>query len=203
MKSLCLSALFAVCLAVSAEVAQAQCDGPCAYSTTMAGPGCGTYTACDYFRAGYIANRSWPSQFVPAARRGVCDAIAAMSNNGWRRQNLLGDYHFEQDTNKLTKAGEMKVNWILTQAPPQRRMVYVQRAASEEDTSTRIASVQNYGGTMSPTIASVNVMDTHIVAEGHRASTVDSIFVGYHENRPPPVLPAANSSAGNNVSSGN
>ncbi len=208
MKSLSLSALvMALCL-LCFQSADAQCDS-CAgtqYNTNVGGcqscgcqPGCGSYSACDYFKAGYTANVAWPSHFIPPARRGVCDAFAVMANNGWRRQNLLGDYHFEPESNKLTRAGEMKVNWILTQAPVQRRTVYVQRGAEESQTSARLASVENYGGTMSPAIASVDVMDTHIVAEGHRASSVDNIFVGYQENRPPPVLPAANSSAGNST----
>lgn len=210
MKSLSLSALvMALCL-LSFQSANAQCDScagaqcnaaSCGCPSGGCHQGCGSYTACDYFKAGYCANVAWPSHFVPAARRGVCDAFAVMANNGWRRQNLLGDYHFEPETNKLTKAGEMKVNWILTQAPAQRRMVYVQRGAEQEQTSARIASVENFGGTMSPTIADVNVMDTHIVAEGHRASAVDSIFVGYQENRPAPVLPAATSSASSSTPS--
>lgn len=190
MKSLSLTALAVVILAACSPSAKAQ-------------PGCGSYTVCDYYKAGYHANVMWPRQFIPAARRGICETYAVMANNGWRRQNLLGDYHFEGESNKLTRAGEMKVNWILTQAPVHRRTIYVQRAASESQTSQRLASVENYGSTLSPTIAGVDVMDTHIVAEGHRASTVDSIFVGYQENRPAPVLPAATSSSSSSTGGSN
>ena len=210
MKSLSLSALvLALCLSCSGS-AHAQCESSgCAQYDTMAcgchaggcQSECGSHTVCDYFKAGYCANVAWPMHFIPPARRGVCDAFAVMANNGWRRQNLLGDYHFEPESNKLTRAGEMKVNWILTQAPVQRRTDYVQRGAVEEQTQARVASVENYGGTMSPAIAGIDVMDTHIVAEGHRASTVDNIFVGDQENRPPTVLPAANSSASSSVPS--
>ena len=134
--------------------------GPCGsrYSATM----------FDHCCSAYCANVIWPRQFIPAARRGVCQTYAAMINNGWRRQNLLGDYHFEPRSNELTKAGELKVSWILTQAPMHRRNVYVQRAADEADTATRVASVQRYSGNLSPAVPDVMVNDTHIIA---RAST--------------------------------
>ena len=145
----------------------------------------------DQFRAGYDANVQWPSRYTPSARNSICSAYSAMVNNGWRRQNLLGDYHFNRDTNELTHAGKLKVNWILSQAPAQRRSVFVQRAGKELETTTRLASVHDYAGKMSSVVAQVDVQDTHIVAEGHPASSVDSVFVGYEKNRLPPVLPAS------------
>ena len=158
-------------------------------------------TIFDHFKSGYCANVMWPRQFVPAARRGVCETYAAMINNGWRRQNLLGDYHFQPESNELTPAGELKVAWILTQAPLHRRNIYVQRAAGEAGTSARVASVHQYSANLSPAVPDVQVNDTHIVAEGHKAGTVDSMFVGFQENRPPPVLPANTSAANNSTAS--
>jgi len=143
------------------------------------------------FRAGYDANVQWPRQYIPPARSSVCQTYNAMINNGWRRQNLLGDYHFNKETNELTSAGKLKVNWIMSQAPVGRRSVFVQRAGEELNTTARLAAVHNYAGNMSPSVGQIEVNDTHIVAEGHRASSVDSVFVGYEANRMPPVLPAS------------
>lgn len=161
---------------------------------------CGNQRCCygspsEAFHAAYCANVNWPKLYIPAARSSVCQTYNAMINNGWRRQNLLGDYHFNPDTNELTDAGKLKVNWILTQAPAHRRNVYVQRGFSEEQTAERIAAVQSNAAGKSPAIGPVNVNDTHIVAEGNLASTVDSVFVGYQSNRPAPVLPSSSSSA--------
>jgi hypothetical protein len=111
-----------------------------------------------------------------------------MIHNGWRRQNLLGDYHFEPNSNELTTAGKMKAKWILTQAPQDRRNIYVQRGASQADTSARIAAVHNWAGHQSPTLDPAIVNDTHIVSEGHTAGSVDHIFVGFQQNQPAPVL---------------
>jgi len=207
MKSVCFSAVLFGVLAVFSQTSLAQCDGEagCGHGHCQTCTGCapcGSYTFCDYFRAGYCANASWPSQYIPASRRGICDSYAVMINNGWRRQNLLGDYHFEKESHQLTRAGELKVNWILTQAPVEHRNIFVQRAANEDDTARRLANVEDYGETLAPAVQGIDVTDTHIVAEGHRAGSVDNIFVGFQANQPPPVLPASTSSSSSSSSSG-
>src|SRR5690606_26497832 len=109
----------------------------------------------------------WPRYYTPAARRGVCAAYSAMIENGWRRQNLLGDYHFHPDANTLTEAGKLKVQWILTQAPPGRREVFVERDLDQSVTAQRIAAVQDWGAQASLSADGIRVRDTHIVSEGH------------------------------------
>jgi hypothetical protein len=183
MKSLIMGASALVALVITCQSARAQ-NGQCH-----------TPTLCEMFKSGYTANVIWPRQFIPAARRPVWDTYAVMINNGWRRQNLLGDYHFNPETNELTRSGEMKVQWILTQVPAHRRSLYVQRAKNESETATRLAAVHEYSSQMSPAVGAVNVNDTHIVAEGHPASAVDNMFIGFQANQPPPVLPAASGSS--------
>jgi len=168
------------------ETSVSNAQQPCAQQS------CGSeHSLSRRFRAGYDANVQWPRHYIPPARRSVCAAYAAMVNNGWRRQNLLGDYHFNHDTNELTSAGKLKVNWILSQAPVQHRNVFVQRGVEELQTVARITSVHDYAGSMSPSVGQVDVNDTHIVAEGHSAASVDNVFVGYEANRLPPVLPVS------------
>jgi hypothetical protein len=154
---------------------------------------CQSVTLSQRFRGGYDANVQWPRIYIPPARRSVCATYDAMVNNGWRRQNLLGNYHFNSDTDELTSAGKLKVNWILSQAPVQRRNIFVQRGAKEIETTARLAAVHAYAGSLSPGVGQVDVNDTHSVAEGHRASSVDKVFVGYDANRLPPVLPSSTS----------
>ena len=208
MKSLSISALTVCVLAIACQYASAQYTSCAPYNTFEGGchatcHGCGHHTCCDYFRAGFHANVAWPNQFIRASRRSICDSYAVMINNGWRRQNLLGDYHFDPHTNELTKAGEVKVNWILTQAPVERRNVYVQRAATQEQTTERLAAVEQFSTTLNPAVLGVEVNDTHIVAEGHKAYSVDNIFVGFQDNQPPPVLPASTNAAGSTGTGGN
>jgi len=183
------STLLILVTASSISLAQAQWQQQCQQQ-------CQPPSAAQLYRANYDANVHWPKIFIPPARRSVCSTYDAMINNGWRRQNLLGNYHFNQDTNQLTDAGKLKVNWILSQAPQHRRSVFVQRGAEQLQTTARIAAVHEHTAGLSPAIGAVNVNDTHIVAEGNLASSVDSVFVGYEANRLPPVLPASTGGGG-------
>lgn len=182
MKSLSFAASAIVAVAFACQTLQAQCSS-CGNSCCHSG------SICEAFWNGYCANVMWPSIYVQPARRGICESYAVMINNGWRRQNLLGDYHFKPESNELTKAGELKVQWILTQAPPHRRSIFVQRAGNEMQTAARVAQVNQYAANMSPPVGMIDVNDTHIVAEGRSAGAVDAMFVGFQANQPPPVLP--------------
>jgi hypothetical protein len=64
--------------------------------------------------------------------------------NGWQRQNMLTGQHFDAETGKLTEAGEAKVLWILNDAPPQHRSIYVRRARTPQDTVTRLNTVEQF-----------------------------------------------------------
>jgi hypothetical protein len=153
----------------------------------------GPLYSCD---AAYHENNMWPNQYVPTARCSVNSAYTAMINNGWRRQNLLGDYHFEAGSNELTTAGKLKSKWILTQAPQDRRMIFVERGADQSQTASRIAAIHSWASNQSPVMEPVQVNDTHIVSEGHTAGSVDSIFVGFQTNQPAPVLAPSAAAAG-------
>jgi hypothetical protein len=120
----------------------------------------------------------------------------AMINNGWRRQNLLGEHHFNPDTHELTDAGKLKLQWILTQTPNHRRDIFVQRGNEQTVTVERIDSIHKYAAQMSPPQGVLNVNDTHLVPGGHPASMVDAVFTGYQKHKRPPVLPAASGDSG-------
>ena len=146
-----------------------------------------------WYRSVYDMNAMWPRPYVMPARNSVNVMYEAMVSNGWRRQNLLGKHHFDEDTQQLTQAGKLKVKWILTQVPPQRRNIYVERGVNESHTAIRIESIHQHTASMSPVQGPVSVTDTHLVSEGHPAAAVDAMFTGYQANKPAPMLPAANS----------
>ena len=74
-----------------------------------------------------------------------------MVANGWRRQNLLGEFHFEPQSGQLTEAGRLKVQWILTACPEQHRLIYVHTAGTREETAARVAAVQQLAAQFPPT----------------------------------------------------
>jgi hypothetical protein len=140
-------------------------------------------------KLGYHRNEAWPFPFICPDRAAVREPFRLMVDNGWRRQNLLGQHHFNSETNRLTTAGELRVHWIMTQAPPERRSVFVERAASPEVTAQRLAVARDYAAQVSIDGQEPQTFESHLVSEGRPASIVDATNVRFYESMRPPVLP--------------
>jgi hypothetical protein len=151
-----------------------------------------------YVKHGYHQNVCWPWPYVCPDRIAVREPFCLMINNGWRRQNLLGPHHFKS-ANELTTAGELRVHWIMTQAPPERRTIFVERALDPQLTEQRLATVREYAARVALDGQLPQVADTHLVSEGRPAAVVDATNVRFHESMPPPVLPAVVGTAGSST----
>lgn len=86
-------------------------------------------------------NNAWPQPFRAADTASVVAPFEIMKNNGWRDHNTLGSIVFNEDSD-LSDAGSLKVQWILTQAPKNQRVIYVKSGVNPEQTSLRVESVQ-------------------------------------------------------------
>jgi hypothetical protein len=148
-----------------------------------------------YVKHGYHANAAWPWPYPCPDRISVREPFCIMVNNGWRRQNLLGSYYFNANTNQLTTAGELRVQWIMTQAPPDRRSIFVERALDPETNTARMAVVRDYATKVSMDGQPPLITETYLMAEGRPASFVDATNVKYMQSMPAPVLPAATSAS--------
>jgi hypothetical protein len=184
MKTEYLRALVPLAALVAATTAQAQHCGSCT-------PGAASSPRLEAAKASYHESSMWPRQYVMPARRGICQSYDVMIANGWRRHNLLTKYHFNPENTELSEAGKLKVEWTLTQAPAQRRTLYVERGVDEAQTAERIEAVQSLAGNMNPSPGPADVQETHIRDEGHPAGAVDAMFTGFRAGQAPPVLPQA------------
>ncbi len=94
-------------------------------------------------RAGvdYARNVAWPQPFRAADSNSVVAPFEVMRDNGWRENNTLGTSLFSSQ-NALNEAGAIKVQWIVTQAPLNQRIVYVKAGNTEQETNARVESVQ-------------------------------------------------------------
>ena len=137
----------------------------------------------------------WPEPFVCADRATARAPYGIMVANGWQRQNLLGEYHFEPGTGQLTEAGRLKLRWILTAAPQQHRGVWVHRAMTEEETAARMAAVFGLASQITPRDLPL-VQPTSISDDGWPADQVDLIGRKFQSSTPPPRLPALSGSTG-------
>jgi hypothetical protein len=144
-----------------------------------------------YVKRGAQRNCLWPWPYVCADRVAVREPFALMVNNGWRRQNLLGPHHFNDRSDQLTSAGELRVQWIMTQAPGQRRTIFIERDIDPGITSQRMAAARTYATRLAIDGQTPQLMESHLVSEGRPASVVDATNVRFQESLPPPTLPAS------------
>lgn len=167
-----------VCLACAAPV-RAQCP-PVAWAKSI---------CRDWKR-----NNCWPKPFDYSDRQSVRAPFVVMVQNGWRRQNLMSDFHFETDTGKLTPAGAEKIRWILLEAPERHRTIYVSRARTAQETTARVAAVQAAGTQLLPEGQLPAVLETNLQPYGWSADRVDAIGRKFQDTTPAPRLPAADKS---------
>ncbi|MBU4272835.1 MAG: hypothetical protein KKE86_02740 [Planctomycetes bacterium] len=130
----------------------------------------------------------WPAPFVALDRADVRSPFCTMVNNGWRRQNMLGEFYFKQGTGQLTEAGRNKVRWILTVCPEQHRLVYINIADTKEETLARRAAVEQLVAQIAPDNLPP-VLTTSISEDGWSAEQADIIGRKYLESIPKPRLP--------------
>ena len=97
---------------------------------------------CRKFRRDYERTRAWPEPFIHKDREAARAPWEVMTHNGWRAQNTLSEELFTEEGD-LTEAGRRKVMWIATQAPEERRTVYVLATEDLPATQTRTAAVRS------------------------------------------------------------
>lgn len=134
-------------------------------------------------------NNAWPEPFVQVDRQAVYSPIATMVDAGWQLENTIPHQLFDPETQELTRAGELKVHWILTQMPSRRRTVFVLKGNTEEITQVRLSSVQKAAteavGEMGPSMIAL----TDKVPRGGSGAYYERVNSGYESTTPAPRLP--------------
>ncbi len=154
------------------------------------------HNLCENFKREYHRNTMWPEPFLQPDRNAVMAPFSVQTANGWRRQNLMSDYLFNEATNQLTLAGETKLRYILTQMPPSRRTVFVQQGLSAPVTEARIHAVERASSRILPQGMLAQVVETNLSNEGWPAEDVDAVYRKFSATRPDPRLPSGGISSG-------
>ena len=148
-------------------------------------------TGVDFHR-----NNCWPQPFQTQDRELVRGPLIAMTAAGWRQNNTLSDHFFSEDDQSINQAGEIKIRWIVTQAPPHRRTVFVLRGSSPEATAARVAAVQRKVDKFTPPGTHADVMVTDIIPPGASGDYFDQVDRQFKQSIPAPRLPAMEGAAG-------
>lgn len=138
--------------------------------------------------ADWRENNLWPNELPELDRQQVHSTMEMIIQNGWRRQNLLSDFHFDPGTGHLNASGQEKLRWILWEVPEKHRLVYVSRAVNPSETAARMASVQKVAAQLVGDRPLPPILESELSPIGWPASQVDAIQRKYQETTPPPRL---------------
>lgn len=124
------------------SVALATCSSGCAVAQTC-NDGCSDDRVhSQSFWYDYYRNKSWPMPFRAADSRAVLSYFDVQRSNGWKLHNTLGAAMFNDATCELNDAGMAHVRWIVTQAPQDRRVVFVLEGDNQETSAKRVEATQ-------------------------------------------------------------
>ena len=135
-----------------------------------------------------VRRNCWPVPFVYPARQAAREPFATMVANGWERQNMLTDEHFDSLTGRLTPAGEAKVQTVLNNVPQHHRYVFVHRARTRQETATRIDAVEQFIVRSVPPAEYPPVLESARSTDGYSAERSDAVERKFHQSVPDPKL---------------
>jgi len=141
----------------------------------------------------FYRNNTWPEPFLTADKMAVRLPYCIQTDNGWKMQNTVGTYLFDRETQRVNQAGELLVRWIITQAPINRRAVFVLKGDNAADTNARVQSVQ---ATVAKYGCICPVLLTDCEPAGWSAAYIDTITQQFNATIPNPRLPPRQTSGG-------
>jgi hypothetical protein len=141
-------------------------------------------------------NNCWPAPFQATDRELTRAPIIAMTSAGWRLHNTLSDHFFNPDDQGINQAGELKLRWIVTQAPIHRRTVFVLRGTNPDATAIRVSNVQHVIDRLVLDGPRPEVLLTDIVPSGASGDYFDQVDRQLKQSIPAPRLPDMQSTSG-------
>ncbi|MEM9587951.1 MAG: hypothetical protein AAGA03_11785 [Planctomycetota bacterium] len=145
-------------------------------------------------RVGYHRNIAWPDPFNEADAIQAVAPFEVMKNNGWRLHNTIGHELFRKGDGALLAAGHNHLRWIATQAPANRKAVFVLIGKTNAETEARVASVRAALSSYEGVTTMPRVFITHREQPTTPGPWANKISRDRLENMPPPVLPSESAS---------
>ena len=133
-------------------------------------------------------NSAWPEPFQSADRAITRDYWRIQVNNGWRLQNTVGVWFYEEESSELNRAGDLKIKQIVTQNPVNRRTVFVLMGDTQAVTAKRVESVQRAVSKYVPEGPLPQILLTDVDVVGGSGEYYDHIDNAYRQSIPAPRL---------------
>jgi hypothetical protein len=151
------------------------------------------HSFCHSVHVDYHRNNAWPQPFTDDSVRQTVAPFEVMKQNGWRLHNTIGNELFRDGDGALLAAGNNRVNWIASQAPADRRVVYVLRGRTEAETAARLASVRDTLSRVQINGPAPQLMITEIEPTTASGARLTQINRDWLDVLPSPKLPSTSS----------
>lgn len=142
----------------------------------------------------YFRNSAWPDPFTEADALQTVEPFEIMKNNGWRTHNTIGHNLFRAGDGALLASGHARVRWIATQSPQSRRNIHVLKGRTQQETTARVASVQEACRVLLPEGVEPQIFVTTIEPATTPGALATKINRDRLENTPVPKLPTSTAS---------
>ncbi|MFK7738156.1 MAG: hypothetical protein AB8B50_19165 [Pirellulaceae bacterium] len=139
----------------------------------------------------YYRNKAWPMPFRAVDTQSVVNYFEVQRNNGWMLHNTLGASMFEPGTNALNSSGMAHVNWVVTRAPRNRRVVFVLRGSDAKETAQRVEATQIAISRFLPTGDLPPIYLTNHDSPGSSGAYQTAIARAINTSAPAPRLPSS------------
>lgn len=153
-------------------------------------------TFCQSFHYDFYRNKHWPMPFRAMDTSSVLGYFDAQRNKGWMLHNTLGAAMFDPATDQLTDSGQAHVRWIVSQAPQNRRVVFVLQGRDQESTAKRVESTQLAISQMIPVGPLPSIYLTNRDAPGSSGVYQTAITRALTTSVPAPRLPQSSGAGG-------
>lgn len=137
----------------------------------------------------FHATHYWPTPFIEQDRMLVESVIEQHISNGWRDASTFYNYHFDPETNELTHAGQMQIQWLLETAPANRRTFFVQTSPEAGVNEIRVTQLQQIASRLSGNGEMPAVELRNSTFYGRPAAEVDYINKAFLNSQPIPRIP--------------
>jgi len=136
-----------------------------------------------------MRNSAWPQPFRSEDAAAVVAPFEVMKANGWREFNTLAHCFFDE-SNKLTDAGHLKLQEVLSLSAQSKAPIFVQQAESQQSTAARVESMELAISALIPegALPQIAVTDTAPATSSGAYQTVVSRAL--IQTTPNPRLPA-------------
>lgn len=138
-----------------------------------------------------LRNNAWPQPFRGIDAAAVSTPFEIQKSNGWRQFNTIGSAFFD-DSCALTDAGLQKIAVTLNKTPSNRRILFVHKGVSPEETASRVEAVQIAVSQLIPVgpLPEILVTDQDNLSVSGETQTL--LNRGLNKSMPAPVLPKFN-----------